>query len=40
MARKAKVSETFYFDFNGTQTEKFYRDPAGNFLNGHHYYCS
>eukprot|EP00026_Physarum_polycephalum_P000226 Phypoly_transcript_00226.p1 GENE.Phypoly_transcript_00226~~Phypoly_transcript_00226.p1 ORF type:complete len:1906 (-),score=310.18 Phypoly_transcript_00226:3-5720(-) len=30
MARKARVSETFYFDFNGSQTEKFYRDPAGN----------
>ena len=31
MARKARVSETFYFDFNGTQTEKFYRDPAGKY---------
>jgi hypothetical protein len=29
MARKVRVSETFYFDFNGEKTDKIYRDPAG-----------
>lgn len=32
MARKARVSETFYFDFNGEKTDKIYKDPAGKIL--------